>query len=344
MITTVALLFALHLAPESADSPLKQPQLAVSSKMTALTFGSGNAIYFASSADSGKTFSKAVKVAEPGVLSLGNHRGPRVAITPSAIVISAIAGTVGKGQDGDLLAWRSTDGGKTWSKSIRINDVPAAPREGLHAMTAKGDTVFAAWLDLREKGMKLYSSVSNDGGAHWSENRLVYASPDGHICECCHPSAVIGPNGEIYAMWRNWLGGSRDMYVAVSRDGGKTFRPEKQGSGTWPLNACPMDGGGLLLDKNGKVESVWRRDDSVYLASKGSESVLAKGKNPAVVEGPDGVYAAWNQGMDLMLKTPGAPEPKVIAHHAGFASLAAGPTVVIAWEEHGGSIVVEPVQ
>ena len=63
-----------------------------------------------------------------------------------------------------------------------------------------------------------------------------------------------------------------------------------------------------------------------------------------VVQGLDGVYAAWNQGMDLMLKTPGAAEPKVIANHAGFASLAAGPTVVIAWEEHGGSIVVQPVQ
>jgi hypothetical protein len=105
-----------------------------------------------------------------------------------------------------------------------------------------------------------------------------------------------------------------------------------------------MDGGGLILDKDGKVESIWRRDDSVYLASKGSESLLAKGKNPAVVEGPDGVYAAWNQGMDLMLKAPGAAAPEVVAQHAGFASLASGAAVVLAWEEHDGSIVVQQVR
>jgi hypothetical protein len=152
MICTLALLLTLHLAPESPTSPFKQPQLAVSAKLTALTFGSGNAIYFAASADGAKTFSKPVKVAEPGVLSLGNHRGPRIAITSSAIVISAIAGAKGKGQDGDLLSWRSTDGGKTWSQPVQINDVPGAPREGLHAMTARGDTLFATWLDLATRG------------------------------------------------------------------------------------------------------------------------------------------------------------------------------------------------
>ena len=47
-------------------------------------------------------------------------------------------------------------------------------------------------------------------------NQKIYESPDGHICECCHPTAYIGPQGELYAMWRNWVSGSRDMYYAVS--------------------------------------------------------------------------------------------------------------------------------
>ncbi len=46
------------------------------------------------------------------------------------------------------------------------------------------------WLDLREKGTVLYASKSMDHGETWSKNILVYRSPDGSICECCHPSII----------------------------------------------------------------------------------------------------------------------------------------------------------
>ena len=79
------------------------------------------------------------------------------------------------------------------------------------------------WI-CAKRACGLMGSLSKDGGKTWSPNQLVYASPDGHICECCHPTAYVGPKGELYAMWRNWLGGSRDMYYAVSTDG-KSWRP-----------------------------------------------------------------------------------------------------------------------
>ena len=53
-------------------------------------------------------------------------------------------------------------------------------------------------------------------------------------------------------MWRNSLDGARDMFVSESRDGGRTFsNARKLGSGTWPLKACPMDGGHLAFDAAG---------------------------------------------------------------------------------------------
>ena len=51
-----------------------------------------------------------------------------------------------------------------------------------------------------------YVHRSKDGGQTWSPNFSVYESPDGHICECCHPSAVIAADGAIHVMFRNWLG------------------------------------------------------------------------------------------------------------------------------------------
>ncbi|KAJ3054740.1 hypothetical protein HK102_011471, partial [Quaeritorhiza haematococci] len=53
-------------------------------------------------------------------------------------------------------------------------------------------------------------------------------------------------------MWRNSLKGARDLFLADSSDGGRTFSPaEKLGRGTWPLNACPMDGGAVAVGPAG---------------------------------------------------------------------------------------------
>ena len=213
-----ALLLAMRLTPEAPNVPLKQPQIAVSGKTVALAYGAGNVVYFARSEDGGKTFSKPIKVGEESRLALGRHRGPRIVFAGTSLVITAETHEAA-GKGGDLLAWSSADGGKHWTSPVRVNDVPTSAREGLHGTAAAVDgTVWVVWLDLRQKGMRLYGSLSKDAGKTWSANQLVYSSQDGHICECCHPTAFIGPRGELYAMWRNWLSGSRDMYYAVSTD------------------------------------------------------------------------------------------------------------------------------
>ena len=62
-------------------------------------------------------------------------------------------------------------------------------------------------------------------------------------------------------MLRNWLKGSRDLYLTISKDKGKKFSSaQKLGDGTWPLKGCPMDGGGLTLNGN-TVETAWQRED-----------------------------------------------------------------------------------
>src|SRR6478752_5388265 len=178
MLPLLSLLIAIHIAPDGPQIEYRQPQLAATNEMVAVTFGAGKSIYFSASRNRGETFSAPVKVADVPMLSLGRHRGPRVAITPSAIVISAAVGTkMPPGSDGDLKAWRSTDGGKTWSGAGSINDEPASAREGLHSMAAGGNgLLFATWLDLRSKGTRLYGASSKDGGATWSRNVAVYES------------------------------------------------------------------------------------------------------------------------------------------------------------------------
>ena len=337
------LLLSVQIGPAAAATPNRQPQLVARGDEVGVAYGAGNAIYFAASADGAATFGPPVMVSSQGELSLGMHRGPRVAYTRQGIVISAVVGPQGKGKDGDVMAWRSRDGGKTWSEPVRVNDVPGSAREGLHAMAFGGrDTLFAAWLDLREKGMQIYGAVSRDGGATWSENSLVYRSPSGTVCQCCHPSVAVDRSGVILVMFRNALEGSRDMYLARSANGGKTFEAaEKVGQGTWKVEACPMDGGALTVDEEGRVATIWRREGTVFATRGGDpEKSLGPGRNATTVATKGGVYSAWTEGTSVRVKTQAA-EPETVDEDGAFPALAAvrDGSAVVAWESKGAIVI-----
>jgi len=167
----------------------------------------------------------------------------------------------------------------------------------------------------------------------------VYESPSGTICQCCHPSAAIDAKGEIHVMWRNALDGNRNMYVANSIDGGATFvNAAKLGAGSWKLDACPMDGGGLAVNKQGKLVSVWRRESEVFLAEPGSpEQRIEAGKDAAIAIGTNGVYTVWTHNGAIRARIPGKPEPVVLAPMGSFPQLVAVPDgpVIAAWEDGG---------
>ncbi len=148
-------------AADGPDREGKQPQVAVDARgRIYVVFGRGNTVRLAASTDGGKTFDVNT-VGEVGSLALGMRRGPRVAATESSIVVTAIGGREGKGRDGDVLAWRSKDGGKTWAGPTRVNAVEGSAREGLHGMAAAPDgRVFCTWLDLRDKKTEIQGSLS----------------------------------------------------------------------------------------------------------------------------------------------------------------------------------------
>jgi hypothetical protein len=341
----ISAMLAVHLGPMGPDAPAREPQIAANSSMVVLTFGAGKTIYFSTSHDRGRTFSTPAKVAEAGIIPLSRHRGPRVALSGDTIVITAVTGTKldegphahGLPSDGDLFLWCSKDGGKTWSQGKAINDVTGSATEGLHALTSDGNhALFAAWLDKRgAKGTKLYAARSTDDGATWSKNVAVYQSPDGSICECCHPSVAIDAVGRLVTMWRNALGGARDMYLATSRDGVTFSTPEKLGNGTWQLNACPMDGGGIAVSPT-RILTAWRRDGNIFLAEPGQpERQVGTGKDVALALSGSQAYALWTNGPKVEAWNEGRVE--LLSSAGSFPSLCSlpGGGVIAAWEENG---------
>ena len=317
-----------------------------------LTFGSKGSIFYTYSTDEGASYAEPIRIATLKALALGMRRGPRIAVVEKSIVLTAIGGEQGGGRDGDLLCWRSEDKGRTWHGPSQVNDVTRSAREGLHGMAAspKGE-IFCVWLDLRSKGTQIFGSRSTDGGATWSENELVYKSPGGSVCECCHPSVVYDDRGVLHVMWRNSLRGNRDMFWMTSEDGGKTFgEAAKLGRGSWKLKACPMDGGAIAVHgKNGKIAAAWRRDKDVFLTANqpSDERMLGTGVQPWVAADEQRLYSVWLTGRpgDLYLAISDQDQPIKLANGArdpvvGAAAIDRGP-VVVAWEddENGQSVI-----
>ena len=140
-------------------------------------------------------------------------------------------------------------------------------------------------------------------------------------------------------MFRNALDGSRDLYLTRSGDGGKTFDAAKKlGRGTWKLEACPMDGGALAIDPDGRVSTLWRREETLFASDpERPEQALGSGRNPALAATRRGPYVAWSEGKAVLLRRPGAQQPEVLAEDGGFPSMApmADGSVVVAWESKG---------
>ncbi len=330
------LLVAATAAPVTVVSetapPAIQPQLSVAPDGAIhVVFGRGSTIFHTQSRD-GRAFSPAVKVGEVEKLALGMRRGPRICAAEKTLAVTAISHA-----DGMLHAWTSADGGATWNAGPSINTAANSAREGMHAMAGDGRGLIAvAWLDLRNKGTELWSRVSRDGGLTWQPEVRVYASPDGHVCECCQPSVAIGPRGEVGVMWRNWLNGSRDPWLAVSTDGGVTFPDAKKlGAETWKLNGCPMDGGAFAFAATGKPLAVWRREKTVHAGEVGAvEMSLAQdAAQPVVTFGKNGAAYVWQQDGGLMFQRGAGPAIR-LADDGSFPAIAASSDgkLLIVWE------------
>ncbi|MEX1230417.1 MAG: sialidase family protein [Planctomycetaceae bacterium] len=356
-IIYVGLLLSLMSMPAMANEPVtidrgaaphhpRQPQIAVDAKGTVhVVYGVGNRVRYRRSFNGGKEFAQPVDLPVTQVISLGMRRGPRIAVSKNSVCVTVIGGPQGKGRDGDVLAFQSTDGGENWNNPVKVNDVDASAREGLHAMAAdaKGN-LYCAWLDLRRDRSEVMAAASTDGGRTWTKNVLVYRSPDGSVCECCHPSIATDDEGRVHVFWRNSLAGARDMYFATSVDGGKSFGAAvKMGSGSWPLEACPMDGGAIAA-RGDRIVSVWRRERSIFFVDgKRDEKQLGIGEQPWIALAEKGPFIIWlkKRGDAAYLLTPGSDSPIQLSPHAADPVIATGPNgrgpVVAAWESRDGN-------
>ena len=321
----VYLLLAVEIVPARPDVAYQQPQIASDGTSVGIVFGAKNTIYYA------HDDAPPVVVTEAPGLSLGNHRGPRLAFTATAIVVTSGVGPSDRPYGPNTLrSWRSTDHGKTW---VPGPDVSAQGTAGMGFQGLASDgkqRLSAAWIGPQNGEPRLFVAHSVDAGITWSKPGILSET----VCECCHPSVTVSAGVAVRILFRTSLQGNRDFYLATALDG-EHFEIAKLGMGSWRLNACPMDGGGLA-EFQGSVIALWRRESDLFLARPGgqSEERLAAGKNAAVALRKNGVYAVWSTSDGLMAKVPGKPA-YVVSKSGAFPVLTGQGAVIAAWEDNG---------
>lgn len=240
---------------------------------------------------------RAASAAPPGVEVL---KTPDGGIQPQAVVDAS--GTLhliylkGKPDGGDLFYRRREAGQSEWSAPVRVNSQPATATaagtiRGGQLAVGKNARVHVVWFgagkaqprgplnpampaDSPYNGTPLLYSRLNDAGSAFEPQRnlmqITFALDGG-------PSVAADAQGNVYAIWHAGSGtgtgeGARRLWVARSRDEGKTFARETP---AWDeqTGACACCGAKGFADSKGNVYALYRmalnksQRDMVLLAS-----------------------------------------------------------------------------
>ena len=218
---------------------------------------------------------------------------------------------------------------------LRPAEIVWHPNGQLLAFTAD-----AAWREELKYGNATLRTVTTDGTvARVTDDDYVYGdiefSPDGRYLSYARSFGT-----EMIIRQKLTHGGSRDLYTMRLKDAKPAGPVAKQGEGTWKLDACPMDGGGLAV-RDGQIASAWRREHDIYLAAPGKPEVkVGSGMDVAFGANAKGFYVAWTTPTGIALHGPGASNAEQVSATGAFPALVALPDggMLLAWEEKDGTI------
>lgn len=289
----------------------------------------------------GKTMGAPVRVnPKAGEATAWRGDPPTVAVAPDKTVYvgwTARVEAVGHSAN-DLYLSASRDEGRSFGPPVKVNDDAKPVVHGMHSLSVSTDNrVYLAWLDERnvappegaqqghqkmehmESNRELFFAFSTDGGRTFSKNQRLASE----ACPCCKTAVAAGPNGRVYAGWRQVLPGDfRHIAVASSADGGQTFAPPQIVSDDgWKITGCPVSGPALSVAGDGALRVVWytageRGSAGLYWAESrdhgqtfSARQLLADGQvrgNPyLLMDERNNLLAVW--------ESDGEQEPRVLS-------------------------------
>jgi len=220
-------------------------------------------VYVSYSDDHGITQSAPVKVnSEPvDILSDGENR-PKIIVRKGVIYLSYTQ-WLGKPATGDIRFSRSTDGGKSFSPPLIVNDNREIISHRFDSMAVNGKgQIYIAWLDKREQsaaekrgekynGSAIYYAVSDDGGMSFRRNAKIAD----HVCECCRTAMAVDTDDDPVVTWRHIYDTNIRDHALVKLD--SKMAPVRLSHENWNIAACPHHGPSLSIASDGVYHATW---------------------------------------------------------------------------------------
>lgn len=270
---------------------------------------------FAVSNDNGKSF--ADKVSLPLTPDVATHPEgmPKLAFKSDGTIIAAYekrAPTEENKRAGTVCYVTSRDGGKSWTREAFVHTDTAAgtSRSFFDLVRLPDGEIGASWLDIKldeETGGRSVVFARTNGANVFSQAVVV----DSSACQCCRTDLYCGVDGHIYLAYRGLrkgkMGGQiRDMLIATSLDGGKSFsRPIEISTDNWDIAGCPHTGPSLSSNAAGLFASWYTEGNGrgVYYARKSAEddsfgkreALSAAGRRPQISANDNRVAVLWEE-------------------------------------------------
>ena len=270
----------------------------------------------------GQVFSEPVRVNSiASDAAVRNENPPKVAVSTTGEVYVCWANEQGKWK-GNIRFARSTDSGRTFSPAITLNSSGSKASPSGHAFQSiavdRKGRIYVTWIDERNKkstdrGAEIWMCTSEDRGKTFFPDRRILSD----VCECCRTNIQIDSSGRLFLSYRTVPKAGamyRDIIVARSKDGGRSFKSTRVSADDWDINACPVTGPALCLDSRDQVHVVWFTGGGdrpgLYYASSGDHGSSYSprklldpeqrlGKHAQAISQPNGmILVAWDDQLE----------------------------------------------
>jgi hypothetical protein len=232
----------------------------------------------------GQALSQGVRVNDrSGDGAVRNENPPKIALGLNGQVYVVWASERERWK-GNIRFVRSLNGGKSFEHAVDLNSDASAPpisRAFESIAVDRRGRIYVSWIDernrtARDRGAEIWMATSDDNGKTFARDRKILSD----ACECCRTAVAIDSGGRVYVSYRLVPSSGpmyRDIAIARSDDGGKTFKRSVVNHDGWELNACPIDGATMTIDSADHPHVVWftQTGDSprLYIASSADQAV-----------------------------------------------------------------------
>lgn len=225
----------------------------------------------------GSSFNTPVPLLPAGMSTyLANWTGPDMASKGDTIVVVFKANPM---DEGHIYTVRSTDGGITFSDTIRADnhDEGAVWLPALEMDENGNPTVIYMARDANEEFPRYVVNHSTDAGISYVGEQQVAAGIPEEACDCCPAEYLIDGNREVL-LFRNNDANVRDIFGVYSMDGGNTF-PESENVNQlgWVITSCPSTGPDGLFINNGLLTVSMSKasgENRVYISQNNASTDL----------------------------------------------------------------------